>query len=87
MQKISVCVATYNGEKFIHEQLESILKQLNDEDEVVISDDSSTDATLDIIKEINDPRINLLKGEAFYNPIFNFENSLKVFDRRHYIFI
>ena len=43
---ISVCIATYNGEAFIHAQLESILSQLHDDDEIIISDDGSTDNTL-----------------------------------------
>jgi glycosyltransferase involved in cell wall biosynthesis len=33
---ISVCIATYNGEKYIGEQIASILKQLNANDEVII---------------------------------------------------
>ncbi|MGL4673001.1 glycosyltransferase family 2 protein [Cetobacterium sp.] len=48
--QISVCMATYNGEKYIAEQLESILKQLTKEDELVISDDGSKDKTIEIIK-------------------------------------
>ena len=35
MNKISVCIATYNGEKYIKEQLESILTQLKKEDEIL----------------------------------------------------
>jgi glycosyltransferase involved in cell wall biosynthesis len=46
---VSVCMATYNGEKFIKEQIDSILCQLKDEDELIISDDESTDATIKII--------------------------------------
>ena len=38
---ISVCMATYNGERFIKQQLDSILCQLSEEDEVIISDDGS----------------------------------------------
>ena len=37
---ISVCVPTYNGEKYIYEQLLSILSQINYEDEILISDDT-----------------------------------------------
>ena len=48
---ISVCMATHNGEKFIKEQLDSILCQLAPEDEVVISDDGSTDNTKEIIRQ------------------------------------
>jgi glycosyltransferase involved in cell wall biosynthesis len=69
-------MATYNGSKFIREQLSSILSQLEPQDELVISDDSSTDNTLEIIKGINDPRILILEENRFRNPIFNFENAL-----------
>jgi glycosyltransferase involved in cell wall biosynthesis len=77
MPNISVCMATYNGERFIRRQLESILTQLSQNDEVVISDDSSTDNTISIIKSFSDPRIRLYESNTFYNPIFNFENALK----------
>lgn len=73
---LSVCMATYNGEKYIREQLDSILIQLSKEDEVVISDDSSTDRTIAIIKEFKDDRVVLFENQKFRSPIFNFENSL-----------
>ena len=47
---ISVCIATYNGERFIREQISSIINQLGNEDEIIISDNGSTDSTIDIIK-------------------------------------
>lgn len=74
---LSVCMPTYNGEKFIGKQLSSILKQLGENDEVVISDDSSTDKTVEIIKSFNDERIRLLEGNKFHSPIYNLENALK----------
>lgn len=48
---ISVVVATYNGEKYIREQLESILKQSRKPDEVLIFDDGSTDKSVNICRE------------------------------------
>ena len=69
---ISVCIATYNGEKYIKEQIDSILCQLGIEDEVIISDDGSTDATLTIIESYKDDRISLYKN-AFKNVVLNFE--------------
>ena len=60
--KISVCMATYNGEKYIKEQLESILSQIGENDEVIISDDSSTDNTVEIIKAFSDNRIKIYKN-------------------------
>lgn len=60
---ISVCLATYNGAKFIREQLLSILSQLGPRDEIIISDDGSTDRTFAIISELNDSRIRIIKLE------------------------
>lgn len=73
--KISVCMATYNGEIYIEEQLNSILIQLNDGDEIIVSDDGSTDRTIEIIEQINDPRIKIYHS-PFRNLILNFENAL-----------
>jgi len=75
--KISVCIATYNGEKYIKEQLLSILPQLSANDEVVISDDSSTDNTLKIIDQIQDERIKVFKNIQNVGYSKNFENSLR----------
>lgn len=63
MKKISVCIPTYNGEKYIKEQLDSILIQLSHNDEIIISDDCSNDNTLAIINAINDPRIKIVTHE------------------------
>lgn len=76
MQKISVCIATYNGEKYILKQLQSIIPQLSEEDEIIISDDSSTDGTIEIIKKIPDNRIKLFEGQTFRSPIRNFEFAI-----------
>ena len=74
--KISVCMATYNGELYIRQQIDSILKQLSTEDELIISDDGSTDNTLKIIESYEDHRIKLLRSNH-RNLICNFENALK----------
>lgn len=50
--KISIAIATYNGEKYIEEQLKSIYNQTIKPDEIIISDDNSNDNTLNIINEI-----------------------------------
>jgi glycosyltransferase involved in cell wall biosynthesis len=47
---ISVALCTYNGERFLAEQLESFLSQQRLPDEVVICDDQSSDSTLDIVR-------------------------------------
>lgn len=75
-KKISVCLASYNGEKYIKEQLESILIQLSENDEVIISDDYSTDRTIDIIKSLKDTRIKIYENSKGKGPIKNFENAI-----------
>ena len=73
---VSVCMATYNGGKYIKEQIDSILGQLSNNDELIISDDNSTDDTVDIINRISDSRVRLFfnKQKGYTN---NFENALK----------
>jgi len=74
---ISVCIATFNGEHYIQEQLDSILHQLTEGDEIIISDDSSTDRTVEIIKGYQSTYITLLENQTFKSPTFNFENALQ----------
>jgi len=82
---ISVCIAAYNGERFIHEQIASILPQLGPDDELIVSDDTSEDRTVEIVKRFNDPRIVLLEGN-FRSHVRNFEHALK-HARGTYIFL
>lgn len=49
--KISIAMATYNGEQYLQEQLDSFLGQTRQPDELVVSDDCSTDRTLEIIEQ------------------------------------
>lgn len=74
---ISVCLATYNGEKYIIEQINSILLQLSNNDEVIISDDNSTDDTLSLIKSIGDKRIKIFINDLGQGYTRNFENAIK----------
>lgn len=69
-------MATYNGEKYIAEQLGSILCQLGDQDEVIVSDDGSKDRTLDIVRSFHDDRIKIYENELEHGFTKNFENAL-----------
>lgn len=51
MHKISIVMATYNGEKYIKQQLQSLLEQTKKADEVLIYDDCSTDRTVMLINK------------------------------------
>lgn len=84
---ISVCIATYGGERFIKEQVDSILAQLSADDEIIISDDGSTDKTLAILASYQDPRVKVYQHpkdvtlkkkrlSSFYFATQNFEYAL-----------
>jgi glycosyltransferase involved in cell wall biosynthesis len=73
---ISVCLTTYNGEKYVVKQLRSILSQLESDDEVIISDDDSSDRTLELIKNIEDKRVKIFKNNKKRGIHSNVENAL-----------
>ena len=50
MNKISIALCTFNGERFLQEQLDSLAAQTRLPDEVVVGDDGSTDRTLEILE-------------------------------------
>ena len=78
MKSVSVAMASYNGARFINEQIETILNQLEENDELIISDDGSKDDTKDIIRryEKEDNRVKLVVGPQ-KGVVANFENALK----------
>lgn len=76
MKKVSVCMATYNGEKHLYKQISSVLEQLSENDELIVSDDGSTDNTISIIKSFSDDRINIFYNKNKKGPVSNFENAL-----------
>ncbi len=82
---ISVCIATFNGAAYIESQIKSILPQLGPGDEVIISDDGSTDETINLLKKCNDPRIKIhFCGQK--NVVKNFANALSLAQGK-YIFL
>lgn len=82
---ISVCLACYNGQKYIKQQIDSILCQLGEADELIISDDGSKDDTLEIIHGYNDRRIKILTNHN-HGVNNNFENALS-FASGEYVFL
>jgi GT2 family glycosyltransferase len=74
--KISVCMAAYNGERFVAEQLHSILSQLSPKDEIIIVDDASQDSTCAVIVSFCDARIRLIQNETNQGVLASFETAL-----------
>lgn len=73
---ISVCMASFNGEKVIKRQIDSILVQLGIDDELIISDDNSTDSTRHIVDLYKDKRIKFILNKGTKGPVGNFQNAL-----------
>lgn len=71
-----MCMATYNGEKYIMQQINSILYQLGAEDELIISDDMSSDKTISLINSFQDSRVKIYMHESNHGFVHNFENAL-----------
>ena len=63
---MSIVMCTYNGERFLREQLESLLGQTRQADEIIIQDDHSTDGTWPLLQEYaaGYPQIRLFTNEA-----------------------
>jgi glycosyltransferase involved in cell wall biosynthesis len=70
-------MATKNGASYVAAQIDSILLQLNSTDELIISDDGSTDGTVRIIHSYHDKRIKLIQHSFSLGVTRNFEASLK----------
>lgn len=74
--KISVCLAAYNGEKYIESQISSIMNQLNQGDELIIVNDYSTDRTIEIVESIQDTRIKIINNKINLGIVKSFEKSI-----------
>lgn len=75
---VSVCMATYNGELFLSEQIDSILAELSDQDELVVVDDGSTDSTINLLSSYatKDARVKLTRNTRNMGVIKTFELAL-----------
>lgn len=83
--KVSVCMAAYNGERYIEGQLCSILPQLAPEDEIILINDASSDNTLEIVrrlqrellKDASAPQILILSHSVNAGVIRTFEEAIR----------
>jgi glycosyltransferase involved in cell wall biosynthesis len=74
---ISVCLAGYNGERYITAQLQSILTQLGAKDEVIVVDDASTDGTKQKVLSLGDSRIQLVEHTINRGVSRTFEDAIR----------
>lgn len=74
--RVSVAMATYNGERWLPLQLRSILDELEPADELVVVDDASTDRTRALLAEIADPRVRVLHNARNLGVRATFERAL-----------
>ena len=84
--RVSVCMATFNGQDFVAEQVGSILAQLSPGDELVIVDDASTDGTVDVLRRVDDPRIVLMPRGENKGYVSSFEEAITA-SRGEYIML
>ena len=87
MEKVDILLATYNGEKYLVEQLDSILAQTYTNFRLIVSDDCSTDGTRKILEEYKakDSRIELYFQAKNLGVIKNFEYLLKKVENNYYM--
>lgn len=79
--KTSVALCTYNGEKFLSQQLDSILNQTSPIDEIVVCDDCSTDSTISILRsysEKNPGKFNIISNDHNLRSVKNFEKTISL---------
>lgn len=78
--KVSVAMCTYNGEKYLKKQLDSILNQTKSVDEIIICDDGSTDRTMAILNDYAEKHnevVRVFQNEKNLRVIKNFEKAVE----------
>ena len=86
-EKVDVLLATYNGEKYLKEQIDSILNQTYQNINLIISDDNSNDSTRKILEEYKkiDNRIKTYLQDKNLGYIKNFEFLLTKVESNYYM--
>lgn len=84
--KASVVMATFNGERYLKDQISSILTQLEVGDELIVVDDASTDTTISIAQSFNADQMKIIRNEKNIGVVASFERGLML-ARNDYIFL
>lgn len=75
--KVAVLLSSFNGSRYIQEQINSILEQKKVDITLYIRDDNSTDNTIEIIRSINDSRIRLIKAKENVGALMSFSKLIQ----------
>lgn len=75
---ISICMATYNGSRYLSAQLESILEQIDQDSELIIVDDCSIDNTIEVIRRYTDCRIKVVLNKTNLGHVRAFERAIEL---------
>jgi len=77
---ISIAMCTYNGEKYLNEQLDSLLKQTYINLEIIVTDDRSTDRTMEILSSYatRDTRVKVFQNEINLGYVKNFSKAISL---------
>jgi len=76
--KLSVLIPSYNDHQYIEQCISSVLKSHRNDFEIIISDDCSNPATLEVIDKFNDCRLTVLKSDIRQGAISNWKKCLKI---------
>jgi len=76
--KVSVCLPTYNGARFIHSAIESVLNQSFADFELIVCDDASTDSTLELVCGIHDERLHVYRNSDRLGLVGNWNRCLEL---------
>ncbi|MGZ4042744.1 MAG: glycosyltransferase family 2 protein [Bacteroidia bacterium] len=73
---VSICIPVYNGNKYIDETILCCINQSYKNLEIIISDNCSTDKTVEYINKYNDPRIKIFSNETNIGLVANYRKAL-----------
>ena len=86
MSSVSVVMAVYNGQRFLRQQVESVLAQLQPGDELIVVDDGSTDGSLAFLNGVDSPAVRILANPRNLGVAGTFERGLRL-ATHEYIFL
>ena len=77
MPKVSVIIPSYNHARFIGEAISSVLNQTFTDYELIVSDDGSSDHSIDVIKSFHDPRMTVYVSEKNRGAVLNVNDCIR----------